>query len=149
MADLDQAIADAAEFDARLIGELREAVTATVVSTTALARNDHRWQNRTGQTREAITGKATNTGRGAKGEITIADGPAGDNAVRLATGTRPHEIRARNARVLRFQVGGQTVLRTSVQHPGTKPDPYLEMAAAHAEGKIHGLVFAAIDRLLP
>lgn len=149
MADIEQAIVDAAAFDAQVIGALREAVTSTVVSTTALARNDHRWQNRTGATRESITGKATNTGRGAKGEITIAEGPAGDNAVRLATGTRPHEIRARNARALRFEVGGQTVLRTAVQHPGTKPDGYLERAAAHAEGKIHGLVSAALDRLLP
>ena len=34
--------------------------------------------------------------------------------------TRPHIIRPRRARVLRFQVGGKTVYARKVNHPGTR-----------------------------
>lgn len=34
--------------------------------------------------------------------------------------TKPHVIRAKNARALRFQVGGRTVYARQVNHPGTK-----------------------------
>ena len=40
-------------------------------------------------------------------------------------GTSPHVIRPRNARVLRFQVGGVVVYAMHVQHPGTKPNRFL------------------------
>lgn len=35
-------------------------------------------------------------------------------------GTRPHIIRARRGKVLRFVVGGRTVFARSVHHPGNK-----------------------------
>lgn len=42
-------------------------------------------------------------------------------------GTRAHEIRPRNARMLRFpdRRTGQIVYRHRVWHPGTSPNPYL------------------------
>ena len=41
-------------------------------------------------------------------------------------GTRPHEIRPKSAGgVLAFTVGGQKVFAKRVQHPGTKPQPYV------------------------
>lgn len=45
-------------------------------------------------------------------------------------GTRPHVIRARNARALRFQVGGRTVFARQVQHPGTKATNFLSAAVS-------------------
>lgn len=33
-------------------------------------------------------------------------------------GTKPHTIRARRAKALRFRAGGRTVFRRSVRHPG-------------------------------
>lgn len=41
------------------------------------------------------------------------------------SGTRPHIIRPKTAKVLRFQVGGATVFAQEVHHPGTKPNPFL------------------------
>lgn len=38
----------------------------------------------------------------------------------LDEGVRPHVIRARNAKVLRFRVGGKVLFRRQVFHPGTK-----------------------------
>lgn len=43
-------------------------------------------------------------------------------------GTRPHRIVARNAQVLRFRVGGRLVFVKAVNHPGTKPRPFLDRA---------------------
>lgn len=43
-----------------------------------------------------------------------------DYASYTDTGTRPHVIRPRNARVLRFTVGSTTVFTRKVNHPGTR-----------------------------
>lgn len=49
-------------------------------------------------------------------------------AVYVHDGTRAHIIRPRNARVLRFTVGGQVVYARVVHHPGTRPRPFLDRA---------------------
>ena len=41
-------------------------------------------------------------------------------------GTPPHEITAKGT-ALRFEVGGQTVFRRSVHHPGTKPNDFWKL----------------------
>lgn len=43
-------------------------------------------------------------------------------------GTRPHIIRAKRKKVLRFQVGTQVIYRPLVHHPGTRPRPFLARA---------------------
>ena len=44
----------------------------------------------------------------------------------------PYIIRAKNAKALRFQVGGSTLFRKSVMHPGNKARPFLAPAIDHA-----------------
>ena len=51
-----------------------------------------------------------------------------DYAAFVNDGTRPHIIRPRNARALRFVVGGQVVYAKVVHHPGTRPNPFLDRA---------------------
>ena len=46
----------------------------------------------------------------------------------IEEGTRPHKIRARNAKYLRFVVGGQVVYAKEVHHPGTKAQHVLTRA---------------------
>jgi len=43
-------------------------------------------------------------------------------------GTRPHTIRPRRAKALRFRVGGRIVYARVVNHPGTKARPFLDRA---------------------
>lgn len=43
-------------------------------------------------------------------------------------GTRPHIIRPRYRKVLRFSVKGRTVFARVVHHPGTKPNDFLTKA---------------------
>lgn len=42
----------------------------------------------------------------------------------VSQGTRPHVIRPRRARALRFTVGGETVFAMKVNHPGTMPNDF-------------------------
>lgn len=47
-------------------------------------------------------------------------------------GTRPHVIRARRKKALRFVLNGQVVFRKQVQHPGTTGTLFLTMALPYA-----------------
>lgn len=46
-------------------------------------------------------------------------------AIYVHDGTKAHTIRPKRAKVLRFPSGGGIVYATVVNHPGTKPRPYL------------------------
>lgn len=48
----------------------------------------------------------------------------------VVTGSRPHTIVPRTARVLRFPLNGTTVYATRVHHPGTAPHPFPQRAWA-------------------
>jgi hypothetical protein len=63
----------------------------------------------------------------------------------LLNGTKPHPIAARRADALAFVVNGTTLFRRSVNHPGTKPRPYLTTEATRAEPLLRDRVDAAAD----
>lgn len=50
-------------------------------------------------------------------------------AAAVHEGARPHVIRPRTAKALRFEVGGRTVFAKMVRHPGMKARPFLRNAA--------------------
>ena len=52
-------------------------------------------------------------------------------------GTRPHDIYAKNKKLLRFVVGNRFVSTHKVHHPGTKPDQFLYESAERSRGKIN------------
>ena len=57
-------------------------------------------------------------------------------AMYVVKGTRPHVIRPVTASVLAFQsASGKMVFTRLVNHPGTKPNPWLKQAAEHARSK--------------
>lgn len=47
-------------------------------------------------------------------------------------GTRPHEIVAKRAKVLRFKVGGKVIYRKRVSHPGNKPTRWFRKTVTQA-----------------
>jgi len=51
-----------------------------------------------------------------------------DYAPYVNDGTQPHTIRPKNGQVLRFRVGGRVVYARMVNHPGTRPNPFLDRA---------------------
>jgi HK97 gp10 family phage protein len=56
-------------------------------------------------------------------------------AVYVEKGTAPHEIRPVNASILAFEVNGRMVFTPLVNHPGTKPNPFMQRAVEAAREK--------------
>jgi hypothetical protein len=56
-----------------------------------------------------------------------------DYARYVLYGTRPHEIRPKNRRSLRWASGVGFIFAKFVKHPGTKADPYLVRSAQKAK----------------
>ena len=61
-------------------------------------------------------------------------------------GTGPHEIRAKNAKVLANSRTGQ-FFGTVVHHPGTKANPFMERIISAAQVEISSLFSEALDKI--
>lgn len=59
-----------------------------------------------------------------------------DYAAFVNDGTRPHIIRPRTAKALRFTVGGRVVYAKVVNHPGTRAKPFLDRALREVIGGV-------------
>lgn len=79
----------------------------------------------TGRLRASIRGQAQRTWT-LRPQFVV--GSDVDYAEYVHDGTRPHVIRPRTARALRFTVGGQVVYARVVNHPGTRAKPFLDRA---------------------
>lgn len=109
--------------------------------TTVLAKQKHRPNKKTGVTSASIAPRSiTKSG---------AEVKAGGAAVFLERGTRPHIIRPRKGKFLRFapkgspvrlsgapKVGSEVVFARKVNHPGTKAYPFMGPAAREALGDL-------------
>lgn len=62
-------------------------------------------------------------------------------------GTKPHTIRAVNARCLRFESGGQIYFRRQVNHPGTAPRPFVALAQAAGQMALRDGLQRRADKL--
>jgi len=139
----EQIVPDAAAFDAEVVGGLQHAVSHSITVTTMKARSEHAWKDQTYATRDSLEPEVTDESNGAHASL-----KAEGNAARLHEGTPPHRIEAKNARFLKFEMGGETMFRRAVNHPGTKPDPYLDNAAAAGEEDLDMAVDAALEQAL-
>lgn len=79
---------------------------------------------KSGDLQKSIEPRLRSTHTGAAGEINVGE----DYASYVKDGTKPHMIVAKNLGVggtLRFEIGGRTIFRRSVNHPGTKPNDFV------------------------
>lgn len=53
-------------------------------------------------------------------------------AAHVELGTRPHVIRPRRRKFLKFSAGGRVIFTKMVRHPGTKAQPYMVPGAKRA-----------------
>lgn len=81
-------------------------------------------QEAPGRMGDYISWKVTDGPRGLQGVI-VCDHPA---VKYVLDGTRPHLIRPRRAKALRFEVSGRVVYTKLVRHPGTRPNNFLRRA---------------------
>lgn len=61
----------------------------------------------------------------------------------ITGGTRPHTITTRQAQALRFEAGGEVIYRRLVNHPGTRPNPFI----ARTLNAMQGEMDAALSRI--
>ena len=99
--------------------ELREAARQVVNRAKVLAPVD------TGRLRSSIRADPPRV-FSLRGSVTV--GSDLEYAAMVNDGTKPHVIRPKNAKVLRFNVGGQVVFARVVNHPGTRARPFLDRA---------------------
>lgn len=83
---------------------------------------------KTGQTRAGIYSRVVKSNPGYNVEV----GARSKAMPYHHDGTKPHIIRPRNRRVLKFQAGGRTVFAKKVNHPGTRANPFLIRGAQAA-----------------
>jgi phage gpG-like protein len=62
-----------------------------------------------------------------------------EHAVYIELGTKPHVIEAKNKKTLAFKVGGKMVFAKKVNHPGTRPYPFLRPAVYEHQTEILNL----------
>jgi len=86
------------------------------------------WEDQVKQTEPVDTGnmksKTRMSDRQTVGGFEVEGLVDTDYAEYVSGGTRPHVIRPRTAKVLRFTIGGRTVYATKVNHPGTRPNDF-------------------------
>ena len=73
----------------------------------------------------------------------ITVGPDTPYAEYVEFGTAPHVIKPKKSNVLAFQAGGRTVIVRSVNHPGTKAQPFVRPAFEAWVDTLGGLVAEA------
>ncbi len=100
-----------------LIGSQRQALRFAVDTASQAARETDLWNDKTGVTRRSIKGRVADD----NGFVA-----AGGVAHWLEYGTRPHRIEGNPWLV--FSVNGETVFARGVNHPGTKPRPFMSKA---------------------
>lgn len=95
------------------------------------------WTDRTRRLRNGIAAvPAHGRGDGAESEILS---PTPYSAI-IEGGSRAHEIWARRKTFLRFVVGGQVIFARKVNHPGTRPYPFMGPAAIKADAVLRKVI---------
>ena len=97
---------------------------------------------KTGRLRESIGIRRTKHGY----EV-VMGGSKAPYAVFLEYGTRPHVIRPKRARALRFEVDGKIVYARYAMHPGTHPRRIMAKAISDSWNQFAEIASRVFDRL--
>lgn len=125
------------QLEARITAAARQSLGQAAAYAAELARGTTKFTDRSGRLRRGIV-------RGAKGTYSLFVKTRSRHALFVEDGTRAHPIRAKRRRALRFVVGGRTLFRKSVQHPGTKATHFMRDARDDAEGQLLRFVRAGV-----
>lgn len=140
-ADLRAKIAQA---DREMAVVLRDSVKNACDEGAQEARDTHQYKDRSGALTASIDSRLLASGADvAMGEMT-AKAPY---ASHVEGGTVPHVILPKNGRYLKFNIGGRTIFATKVNHPGTKPFPFMGQAYLKAERVLRRDLESGVQRL--
>jgi hypothetical protein len=105
---------------------MRVAVKESAVLVQREARRSHQFEGRSGRLERAVETAMT----GGASAVVFLNEAVAKHAAPIHDGSRPHVIVPRNRRMLRWATpGGGFRFSGMVNHPGTRPDPFLHRAA--------------------
>lgn len=110
------------------------------------ARRVHRWKRKSNNLARSVIvdfKSFANPGHGIYLDSGIAP-----YAAYVHEGTAPHVIKAVRKKVLAFVRGGKVMFRKQVNHPGTKPDPFLYEAADRGVNQLIREITRGISRAI-
>lgn len=125
----------------KLVLEVRHG--AVRAGQTAATQIKHDAPVRDGELVKSIRSRVRATKDGASGFVEAT----AEHASFVHDGTPPHIITAKNAKALRFNVGGATRFAKSVKHPGTKPNDFVTAGAQEGQQVLDHDAEAAVARL--
>lgn len=107
--------------------KLKSLLVQTMTKATTLVQNDAKriktgsFKNQTGNLRRSIY---KNVESGYKGRVATDEA----YATYVEKGTKPHTITPKNKKLLAFKIDNRVVFARRVNHPGSKPYPFMEPA---------------------
>jgi hypothetical protein len=116
------------------------AVGRTAEMAAAYAKVSPLYKFRTGALRSSIQ-------HGAKAKYSSFVVAGAKHARWVEEGTKPHVIRPRRKKWLRFEQNGAIRFSKKVHHPGTKPRPFMQRARDKVEPLFERLCVEAVDRM--
>lgn len=128
---LDELIRDSKRAGGQLPGLLQQAMVKATSMIQQEARRvaPDRFKNRTGNLRRSIQSRVYGP---QKGKVFVG----ADYGYFVEAGTRPHTILPVNKKMLAFKVGGKLVFARKINHPGSRPYPFMEPAFKENTPKI-------------
>lgn len=125
----------------RNLGKLRD-LASRAFAEEILSEAVEKAPRRSGRLRRSIRLRRRKSGY----EVSIG-GSEAPYAPYVEYGSRPHLIRARRSRALRFEVRGQLVYAKYVEHPGAKPQRILASAISAASRNMRDLFGRLLDEI--
>lgn len=101
------------------------------------------FKDRTGRLRSGIVARFV---RGSESSVTWQILSRAPYSKFVEQGTRPHVILPRNAKALRFVINGQVIFAKKVNHPGSRPYPFMGPALMKAERVLYRELHIGVDK---
>ena len=137
----DEALKDLARVQVDVLASVRQVLGQLAALAALHARQTTTFKDRTGNLRNSIQRGQ----RATWAHFVKAGGPGARYALFIEAGSKPHEIKARRAKFLRFEQNGQIVFRKRVFHPGTKPARFMQSARNAAEALATQTIESALN----
>jgi hypothetical protein len=137
-------IQDLRKLETGIMAAIRSALFDGAEYARTIAAQTTTFKDRTGYARASIVHVDAGTFR----QLVRAGGSIAPHVLFLESGTKPHIIAARNAKMLRFVQNGVVRFAKRVQHPGTKALGFMQNARDQAEGATVRFVESGISSLI-
>lgn len=124
-----------------ILAAVRQALGQAAAYAAEHARRTSKFKDRTGELRKEI-------GRGVRGPWAVFVRASAKHALFVEEDTKPHIIRARRAKMLRFVQNGRVRFARSVRHPGTKGTHFMRDARDAAEEKLTHFVQYGVNQAI-